>query len=215
MKRRHLALMAAGIAVLLTGTRAEAQVPDSGTLVLTVMPEATVFVDRNQVGTFRSRSLVMPVGRYVITFNHPDYQPLRRTIDLAANEKKVLTIDLEEKGVPHAPAGTNAGPGGAKPTTPNTTAKPNIPTAAPAPASTAAGTPRESSLRVRVEPRAQITIDGRLIGETSDLTVPLTPGRHIVQVVHPQYQPLQRTVTVTDGATSEVSINLAVVGKKK
>jgi hypothetical protein len=214
MKQRHMALMAAAIAVTLAGTPAEAQVPESGTLVLTVMPEATVFVDRNQVGTFASRSLVMPVGRYVITFNHPDYQPLRRTIDLAANEKKVLTIDLAEKGVPHAPTATDSGAGAARPGTSNTTTKPAPATTKPAPAAPT-DAPRESALRVRVEPRAQVTIDGRLIGETSDLTVPVTPGLHIVQVVHPQYQPLQRNVMVKDGATADVNINLAVVGKKK
>jgi hypothetical protein len=214
MTLRLFAPVAVALVATLLGTPAEAQVPESGTLVVTVTPAATVFVDRNQVGMFESRSLVMPVGRYVITFNHPGYQPLRRTIDLAANEKKTLTIDLAEKGVPvppdpnaPAPPVTPAAPS-AKTGTSATTAKPS------APADVAAA-PRESSLRVRVEPRAQVTIDGRMIGETSDLTVPVTPGLHIVQVVHPLYQPLQRTVTVKDGATAEVSINLALVGKKK
>jgi hypothetical protein len=36
-----------------------------------------------------------------------------------------------------------------------------------------------------------------------------------VQVLHPNYQPLQRTVTVAGSGTTQLAINIAETGKKK
>jgi len=193
MGRLSRALSTATIAIACAVMPLRAQAPDSGTVELSVVPEATVFVDRDRIGTVSTRTLSLAPGRYVITFNHPDYRPLRRTINVVAKEKKTLNIDLAEKGIPIDPS-TRQAPGNS---------------------ALAAAAPQDATLRVRLEPRARLTIDGRMVGDTDAHTAVVAPGRHVLQIVHPDYQPLQRTITVAPGDTADVFIKLAEVGKKK
>jgi hypothetical protein len=65
------------------------------------------------------------------------------------------------------------------------------------------------TLRLVVVPPAEVTVDGRLVGTVSAQTLSLPPGRHVVRFLHPDYKPLQRTVTVRPGATVDLSIDLA------
>jgi serine/threonine-protein kinase len=73
----------------------------------------------------------------------------------------------------------------------------------------ALGDATTGTLRLVVVPPAEVTVDGRLVGTVSAQTLRLPPGRHVVRFLHPDYKPLQRTVTVTPGGTVELPIDLA------
>jgi serine/threonine-protein kinase len=57
------------------------------------------------------------------------------------------------------------------------------PAAAPAPVASAGN---QGILRVNSRPWSQVFIDGRMIGNTPQLNVPLSPGKHKVKLVNPQ-----------------------------
>jgi serine/threonine-protein kinase len=84
----------------------------------------------------------------------------------------------------------------------------------PRPAPTAAAE-RNGSLRIGVTPYADVVIDGVVVGTTPMGAVPLSPGRHTVRLIHPDYQPLQRVVTVRAGETTPLTIDLPLDGVRK
>ena len=52
-------------------------------------------------------------------------------------------------------------------------------------------------------------MDGAEVGTTPALrTVELPPGDHVVQLVHPDYQPLQRRVTIVSGENYDLQVNM-------
>jgi hypothetical protein len=64
-------------------------------------------------------------------------------------------------------------------------------------------------LRLRIRPYAQVFVDGTEVGTTPGLrTVELAPGEHAVKLVHPDYQPLQRRVTIVSGENYDLQVNL-------
>lgn len=79
----------------------------------------------------------------------------------------------------------------------------------PAGRAPALGDATTGTLRLVVVPPAEVTVDGQLVGTVSAQTLRLPPGRHVVRFLHPDYKPLQRTVTVTPGGTVELPIDLA------
>ena len=50
-------------------------------------------------------------------------------------------------------------------------------------------------LRVNSRPWAQIHVDGRLVGNTPQMSLRLSPGRHTVLLVNPEFG-LRKTFTV-------------------
>jgi serine/threonine-protein kinase len=68
------------------------------------------------------------------------------------------------------------------------------------------------TLRLTVVPPAEVTVDGRLVGTVSAHELSLAPGPHVVRILHPDYKPLQRIVTINPGATLELPLDLAEKG---
>jgi len=68
------------------------------------------------------------------------------------------------------------------------------------------------TLRLTVVPPAEVTVDGRLVGTVSAHELSLPPGTHVVRVLHPDYKPLQRIVTINPGATYDLPLDLAEKG---
>jgi predicted Ser/Thr protein kinase len=68
------------------------------------------------------------------------------------------------------------------------------------------------TLRLTVVPPAEVTVDGRLVGTVSTQALSLPPGTHVVKILHPDYKPLQRIVTITAGGTFELPLDLAEKG---
>ena len=70
-------------------------------------------------------------------------------------------------------------------------------------------------LRLLVVPESRVSIDGTSLGAVSRRELPLLPGTHTVRVEHPEYQPLQRRVTIREGDTESLVIDLAEKGIKR
>ncbi len=82
---------------------------------------------------------------------------------------------------------------------PSSVARPPEPTAAPS----------TGALQLLVVPAAEALVDGRSLGEISSSELALAPGPHVVRILHPDYQPLQRIVTVRAGETTRLVLDLA------
>ncbi|HVR71356.1 MAG TPA: protein kinase [Vicinamibacteria bacterium] len=65
------------------------------------------------------------------------------------------------------------------------------------------------TLRLTVVPPAEVTVDGRLVGTVSAHEMSLPPGTHVVRILHPDYKPLQRIVTIDPGVTLDLALDLA------
>lgn len=109
----------------------------------------------------------------------------------------------------------------ARPSAPPT-ARPAAPlpvtTTAPAkvlPAPTAPAPAGTGQLQVRVRPWADVTVDGSIMGTTPLKPLDLAAGVHQVLLVHPDYAPLPRTVTIRAGETTKLDVNLAWEGVRK
>ncbi len=64
-------------------------------------------------------------------------------------------------------------------------------------------------LTLLVVPPAEVTIDGSSVGVVSLRHLSLAPGAHVLRVLHPDYQPLQRKVSVQSGLESKLVLDLA------
>lgn len=105
---------------------------------------------------------------------------------------------------------------------PATTLPVAVPTAAPVVAQTPTPAPAPTPdvrgfLQLVVVPFAEATIDGQSAGRISSEKVPLAPGPHEVVLNHPDYQPLRRKITILQGETMRMVVDLAeeAVRKKK
>ena len=58
-------------------------------------------------------------------------------------------------------------------------------------------------------------MDGTSLGTVSIREIPVAPGAHVVRILHPDFKPLQRKVTVEAGATERVVIDLAEKGIRR
>ena len=94
-----------------------------------------------------------------------------------------------------------------------TTLAPLVPRAAP-PATAPAPAPA-GILRLLIVPPSAVLIDGRDMGTVSRREVSLVPGPHAIRVEHPDYQPLQRRVTIRDGEEESLVIDLAEKGIRR
>jgi hypothetical protein len=53
-----------------------------------------------------------------------------------------------------------------------------------------------------------VSIDGNLLQAVPLRRIPLPPGPHVVRLVHPDYEPVQRRVTIPPGETLELTVDL-------
>jgi tRNA A-37 threonylcarbamoyl transferase component Bud32 len=106
---------------------------------------------------------------------------------------------------PVAPVGAGATAPGPAEGAPAPATVSEVAPASPAPAPVTgparADARRPGLLYVNATPWAQVTVDGRAVGETP-LTVPLPPGRHRVRAVHPSLGAAETTLDVREGLRS-------------
>jgi len=95
-------------------------------------------------------------------------------------------------------------------------------TLAPAPVSASTGPPTaerarepQGSLALLVVPEAEVTLDGTSLGRVSMRDLRLAEGTHTIRVLHPDYEPLQRKITVRAGVSLKLVLDLAEKGIKK
>jgi serine/threonine-protein kinase len=70
--------------------------------------------------------------------------------------------------------------------------------------------PLSAALQVAVRPWAQVSVDGQVIGTTPFEPVPLSPGPHSLEFVHPDYKPVRRKVTLRPGETFRVELDMTL-----
>lgn len=70
-------------------------------------------------------------------------------------------------------------------------------------------------LQFVVEPWAQVSVDGSVLGLTPLQRIRLSPGPHAVVLTHPDYQPFQRKVTIRPGETFKLAVDLRSDGVRK
>jgi len=111
-------------------------------------------------------------------------------------------------------AAASAIPAAPPPTTPaeDPSAVPVAPATAPA---TPTAAPERGGLKLIVSPAAEVVLDGTSLGSVSLRELTLAPGRHVVRILHPEYEPLQRVVTVRAGIDTSLVIDLREKGIRK
>jgi len=68
---------------------------------------------------------------------------------------------------------------------------------------------------VVVTPWADVTVDGVLVGQTPLARIPLPAGPHSVLLVHPDYQPYPRKLTIRSGETYRLAVDLQTDGVRR
>jgi serine/threonine-protein kinase len=95
-----------------------------------------------------------------------------------------------------------------------TTFLPAPPTQVAVPPTTTA--PAEAGLLfLMIVPEAEVVLDGRSLGVLASRQVRLAPGAHFVRVLHPDYEPLQRRITVREGVEAKLVLDLAEKGIRR
>jgi predicted Ser/Thr protein kinase len=80
--------------------------------------------------------------------------------------------------------------------------------AAPATSLAPAEETANGTLRFRIVPWAEVTVDDRPIGTTPLRPLSLPPGIHTVRLQHPSYRPLQKRVTIRPGEAFSLEVDL-------
>jgi serine/threonine-protein kinase len=115
--------------------------------------------------------------------------------------------------------------------TPQPTRRRSVATTLPAPAATPAAkaavpaasgsSPPSASdaaaglLQLSVIPWGDVTVDGALVAPERLRKLALPPGSHVVRIDHPDYETLQRRVTIRPGETTRLTIDLAEDGVRR
>jgi predicted Ser/Thr protein kinase len=71
-----------------------------GLLMIQVKPEAEISIDGESVGRMGSYTHPIAAGLHTVVFTHPRYQPLSRKVDIAANDRVKLVVDLKDDALP-------------------------------------------------------------------------------------------------------------------
>jgi serine/threonine-protein kinase len=87
--------------------------------------------------------------------------------------------------------------------------------ASPSLSPTPAPLPSPGALLVVVRPWADVAIDGVVVGQTPLRRIPLAPGPHSVLLSHPDFQPFPRRVTIREGETFRLTVDLATEGVRR
>ena len=63
-------------------------------------------------------------------------------------------------------------------------------------------------LHLQVVPPAQVELDGTLLGSPPGGPLTLAPGEHRIRLLHPDYKPLLRKLTIRAGETLRLDVDL-------
>jgi hypothetical protein len=71
-----------------------------GLLAIQVKPEAEISIDGEAVGRMGSYTKPLTAGVHTVVFTHPRYEPLARKVNISANERTKLVVDLKDEALP-------------------------------------------------------------------------------------------------------------------
>jgi serine/threonine-protein kinase len=115
------------------------------------------------------------------------HDPFSRELSPGPGEDEIeVEATLTRRAIAVGPRGPRPGPGPGPRPEMTVTAVTETPTP----------TGGEGTLRVNTRPWSQVFVDGRLIGNTPQMNIPLPAGRHTVRLVNPDFN-IQETVPVT------------------
>jgi serine/threonine protein kinase len=133
-----------------------------------------------------------------VSLSTPEPPPPRARIPLPAATAKPASVD---SAPPPVAAQVRSTP------TPTPLRAPEA-SAAPAKAPTPAVEAANGTLRLRVVPWAEVSLDGRPLGTTPLRPLSLPPGSHTVRLQHPSYRPLQKRFDIRPGETFVLEVDL-------
>ena len=114
---------------------------------------------------------------------------------------------------------TPAPPARTDPDSPSRSAAATVtaPTAPPPPPRVGAEVPTTAqastgTVRIGVKPYAEVFVDGKSVGTTPLGALTLSAGPHTFRLVHPDFQPLQRKLTVRAGESAKLTVDLTLDG---
>jgi serine/threonine-protein kinase len=90
-----------------------------------------------------------------------------------------------------------------------------VATPAPVPTPAVSPSPLLGWLKILPKPWADVTVDGRVVGQTPLPAIPLAPGSHSVVLTHPDYLPFTRRVEIRVGETATIRLDLTTEGKRR
>ena len=96
-----------------------------------------------------------------------------------------------------------------RPPAPTPTPTPTPEIAPLRPRAAAPPAPATGVLRLRILPWAEVAVDGKALGTTPLRPVSLEVGEHRVVLSHPDYKPLQKTITIRAGETETLEVDLS------
>jgi serine/threonine protein kinase len=105
-----------------------------------------------------------------------------------------------------------------RPTATPAPARRSVSTPVPPPPPTPAPTPAPARvtgsglLQIGVRPWARVSVDGREVGTTPLDRISLPAGRHVVELRHPAYQPVEKPVSIADGETTRLIFDFTSEG---
>jgi hypothetical protein len=70
-------------------------------------------------------------------------------------------------------------------------------------------------LKILPRPWADVTVDGRVVGQTPQPPIALPPGSHSIVLTHPDYPRIIRKVEIRAGETTTIRPDLATEGKRR
>lgn len=71
-----------------------------GTLRLNVKPWAEIVIDGKSVGRSSSEKILLGPGPHTVMFSHPDFEPLKRVVNVRPGASATLAVDLKDEAVP-------------------------------------------------------------------------------------------------------------------
>lgn len=71
-----------------------------GLLSLEVKPEAEISIDGTPMGRMKVLTVPLDAGLHNVVFTHPKYQPLMRKVEIRAEDKTRLTVDMKDEALP-------------------------------------------------------------------------------------------------------------------
>jgi hypothetical protein len=92
-------------------------------------------------------------------------------------------------------------------------AAPAAPAQVPSPATQPPG-PR-GTLQITTLPYADVSDGSTPLGRVTVENIPLSAGRHVLRLVHPNYEPLSRVVNIPEGGTTKLTLDWSEVGVPK
>jgi serine/threonine-protein kinase len=154
----------------------------TGSLLVTATPEATVYVDDERMGTTPLRLPKVVAGSHAVEVRAKGYAPTEQDVKVQAGREARLAVVL----VKTRPAPVEPAP--------------------PPPAAVEA--PKAGLLVVTSHPEATASIDGAPRGRTPVRAAGLSPGSHLVELREPGYEALSRRVEVIAGQEASAAFEL-------